>query len=142
MINKTIIIILAALFVISLLTVLPERIIRRNSVIGKFLRAIRIRLREKSRTSFCVTSIIMLLAGLIAHDKSFRYTWLAIGIMLLTLILLHPEDILSLFRTRKKARKKKDIPLLKKSPLYKARLPEAARLTELTPVIVDEKAKG
>lgn len=142
MINRIILILLAALLIVSILTILPEKLIRRNSDAGRLLRGIRIRLREKLRTSFCVTSIVMLLIGLISHDKSFRYIWLAIGIMLVTLIFLHPEDILSLFRTRKKARKKKAVPLLEKAPLYKGRAPEAARLTELTPVIVDENAKG
>lgn len=138
MFNKIILILLAALMVISLLTVLPEKLIRRNSGAGRFLRAIRIRLREKSRTSFCVTSFIMILAGLISHDKSFRYIWLAVGIMLVTLIILHPEDILSLFRTRKKARKKKAVPQLARTPVLKGRAKELTVLAELTPVIVDE----
>lgn len=139
MINRIIIIILAALLVLSILTIIPERIINRNSGTGSLLRAIRIRLREKSRTSFCVTSLIMLFAGLISHDKSFRYIWLAVGILLVTLILLHPEDITALFRTKKKARKKKAVPMLGNTPLYKGR---AKELPELAPLIVDGNSEG
>ncbi|MBQ1518901.1 MAG: hypothetical protein IIZ53_03505 [Ruminococcus sp.] len=142
MINVIIIAILAALFILSVLTVLPEKLIRRNSAFGKLLRNIRIRLREKSRTSFCVVSLLMLFIGLITHDKSFRYIWAAVGIMLLTLIILHPEDILSPFRTRRKARKKKEIPLIAKAPVNKSRASEARLLEELTPVVVEETASG
>ena len=142
MINVIIIAILAALLILSILTVLPEKLIRRNSAFGKLLRNIRIRLREKSRTSFCVVSLLMIFAGLISHDKSFRYIWVAVGIMFLTLIILHPEDILSLFRTRRKAGKKKELPLLPKAPINKSRAPEAKLLEELTPVVVEETASG
>ena len=142
MINVIIIAILAALFILSILTVLPEKLIRRNSAFGKFLRNIRIRLREKSATSFCVVSLVMLFAGLISHDKSFRYIWIAVGIMLVTLIILHPEGILTLFHTRRKARKKKEIPLLAKAPLRKGITPEARLCEELTPVVVEETASG
>ena len=44
----------------SLITVIPERLLSRNSAIGKVFRFIRIRLRETSRTSFCVISIVEL----------------------------------------------------------------------------------
>ena len=142
MINVIIIAILAALLILSVLTILPERLISCNSGFGKLLRNIRIRLREKSRTSFCVVSLLMLFIGLITHDKSFRYIWAAVGIMLITLIILHPEDILSPFRTRRKARKKKEIPLIAKAPVNKSRASEARLLEELTPVVVEETASG
>ncbi|MBR1824134.1 MAG: hypothetical protein IJ779_07870 [Ruminococcus sp.] len=141
MISYIIIGITLVMLAAAVLTVVPERALPRNSGIGKAFRFVRIRLREMSRTSFCVVSMILLAFGLIAHI-GMKMLLIAIGIMLLTLIILHPEDFIAMFRTRKRAVRKKDIPRTGKRMLNKGRTPEAARLTELTPLIVDEKVKG
>ena len=121
----------------SLITVIPERLLRRNSAIGKVFRFIRIRLREISRTSFCVISIVTLLLGLIFHGN-IKMLLIAVGIMLLTLVILHPEDIIFMFRTRKKAVRKHEIPLTAKAPLFRSRTPEAALCRELTPLAAEK----
>ncbi|MBR6967233.1 MAG: hypothetical protein IKH78_01770 [Ruminococcus sp.] len=110
MINYIILGLLAAVFAVSLITVVTEYFVPKNTGAGRALRAVRIRLREKSRTSFCVTAAVLLIFGLVAHDN-FRWLFAALGVMLLTLIVLHPGDFLSIFRHRRKASRKKRLGL-------------------------------
>lgn len=60
MINSVILILIAAAMILSIITAAAEPFLKRNSGTGRFFRAIRIRLREISLTSFCVTSILLL----------------------------------------------------------------------------------
>ena len=106
MINYIILGLLCAVLILSIITVLTEFFIGKNTGAGRFFRAIRIRLREKSRTSFCVTAIVLLIFGLAAGDDRKLMLLAALGIMLVTLMVLHPEDFLSIFRHRSKAGKK------------------------------------
>ena len=65
----------------------------------------------------------------------------ALGIMLLTLMVLHPEDFLSLFRQRRKASKKQRLGL---TPKLAGEVPLAKPAKELEPVetdIVSEEGK-
>ena len=141
MVNNIIIGTSLTILAASLITVLPESIMYRNSAFGRIFRFVRIRLRELSRTSFCVIGMIVLFLGLLLHgDMKILLT--ALGILLVSLVVLHPEDILWMFRTRRKAVKKHEISRTGKAALFKKRTPLASQLTELTPLVVDEKAKG
>ena len=139
MINYIILGILAAILLVSIITVITEYFVPKNSGAGRVLRAVRIRLREKSRTSFCVAAIVLLIFGLAVHDN-FPKLFLALGIMLLTLVFLHPEDFLSIFRSRRKAAKKKRLEL---APKLAGNVPMARLAKELEPVETEaETAKG
>ncbi len=131
--------ILAAVFAVSVIAVITEYLMPKNTGFGRVLRAVRIRLREFSFTSFCVISAVLLVFGLAAH---YSFVWLsaAIGIMLLTLAVLHPEDFTSIFRQRKSARKKTHLGL---TPLLAAETPLAKISEELPPIVVDaDSAEG
>lgn len=138
MLNKIIIVLLAAVFAVSLITVITEYILPKNSEAGRIFRAVRIRLREMSRTGFCVFAMVVLVFGLVAHD-SFRGIFIALGILLMTLIVLHPEDFLSVFRHRRGAKRKKLILL---APELSGGLPQVKKLTELTPLYADEEKEN
>ncbi len=139
MINYIILGILAAILLVSIITVITEYFVPKNSGAGRLLRAVRIRLREKSRTSFCVAAIVLLIFGLVTHDN-FPKLFLAMGIMLLTLIILHPEDFLGIFRHRRKAAKKKRLEL---TPKLAGNVPAARLAKELEPIEAEsETAKG
>jgi hypothetical protein len=77
--------------------------------------------------------MILLTFGLV-FDENMHDIFVALGVMLLTLIVLHPEDFIAMFRTRKKAKK-----LARLEPTTKlageAKLAKLAR--ELEPIIVD-----
>ena len=139
MINYIILGILAAILLVSVITVITEYFIPKNSDAGRLFRAVRIRLREKSRTSFCVTAIVLLIFGLVVHDN-FKMLFAAMGIMLLTLIVLHPGDFLSIFRHRRKASKKKRLEL---TPKLAGNVPMAKLAKELEPIETEaETVKG
>lgn len=138
MLNKIIIVLLAAAFVVSIITVIAEHTLPRNSEAGRFFRAVRIRLRELSRTGFCVFAMVLIVFGLVAHD-SFKGIFIALGILLATLIVLHPEDFLSVFRHRRGAKRKKLILL---APELSGGLPQVKTLTELTPLYTDEEKEN
>ena len=130
MINYIIFGIIAVILIASIITVITEYFVPKNSPAGRVLRAVRIRLREKSRTSFCVTAIVLLIFGLVVHDN-FRMLFAALGAMLLTLFILHPEDFTSIFRQRRKAGKKKRLGF---TPRLAGTVPEAKPARELEPI--------
>jgi predicted membrane protein len=131
MINYIIIVLLAVILAASLITVITEYFIPKNTGAGRVLRAVRIRLRDKSRTSFCVTSIVILIFALVAGDDNMRMVWAAIIIMLITLIILHPEDLVSIFRHRKKKKKAVRLGL---TPKLAGEVPLAKPAKELEPI--------
>lgn len=133
MINYVILILLAAAMILSIITVAAEPIFKRNSGIGRFFREIRIRLREISLASFCVTSVLLLLWGVIVHDMIFEGIWTAIVMLFTIMFVLHTEDILDLTKRRKKAKLKKLLPLAKPAALCEKEAKEAEILPELTP---------
>ena len=110
MVNYIILGLLAAVCFVSFIAVITECFVPKNSGVGRMLRAVRIRLREKSLTSFCVSTIVLLIFGLIVHDN-FMKLLMAIGIILITLLILHPEDFLCIFRQRRRASKQKRLGL-------------------------------
>ena len=105
MINYIIFGVLAAVCFVSIAAVAAEYIVPKNTGAGRVIRAVRIRLREKSRTSFCVSAIVILIFALAAGDDEMQIILAALAVMLLTLIVLHPEDFLSVFRHRRKKKK-------------------------------------
>lgn len=134
---------LTAVLITAIITVAAEPLTERNSPCGRFFRAIRIRLREISRTSFCVITILLLLFGLIIGVSDFTDIWIAVLILFALLFVLHPNDILDLKKRRKKAKLKKLMPMLPKSavkckPAGIAR--ELPELPELTPICSDTEA--
>lgn len=134
MINSFILILLAAAMILSIITVAAEPFFKRNSGTGRFFRAIRIRLREISLTGFCVTSILLLLWGVMVHDMVFEGIWTAIIMLFTMLFVLHTEDILDLTRRRKKAKLKNLISFAKPTALCEKETREAEILSELTPM--------
>lgn len=137
MVNYIILGLLAVICAISLIIVITECFVPKNSGVGRMLRSVRIRLREKSRTSFCVTALVLLIFGLIVHDN-FPKLLFAIVILLLTLIILHPEDFLCAFRHRRRASKKKRLGL---TPMNTKTAPVARLARELETADV-EPVKG
>ncbi|MBQ8349102.1 MAG: hypothetical protein IJY19_05565 [Ruminococcus sp.] len=134
MINSVILILIAAAMILSIITAAAEPFLKRNSGTGRFFRAIRIRLREISLTSFCVTSILLLLWGVIVHDMVFEGIWTAIVMLFTMLFVLHTEDILDFTKRRKKAKLKKLLPPAKLAALCEMKAKEADILPELTPM--------
>ncbi len=137
MINYIIIVLLVVLLAASLITVITEYFIPKNTGAGRVLRAVRIRLREKSRTSFCVTSLVILIFALVADDDNMRMVLASLIIMLITLIILHPEDLISIFRHRKKKKKAVRLGL---TPKLAGEVPLAKPAKELEPVEVEAEA--
>ena len=133
MLNFIIFGVLAAVCFVSIIVVAVELFMPKNTNLGRIIYNVRVRLREKSRTSFCVTAMVLLTFGLV-FDGNMHDIFVALGVMLLTLIVLHPEDFIAMFRTRKKAKK-----LARLEPTAKlageAKLAKFAR--ELEPIIVD-----
>ena len=134
MINYIIIVLLAVILAASLITVITEYFIPKNTNAGRVLRAVRIRLREKSRTSLCVTAIVVFIIALVTGDDEKPKMLGALLIMLLTLMILHPEDFLSIFRQR---RKKKKAVRLGLTPKLAGEVPLAKPAKELEPVEVE-----
>ena len=133
MLNYIIFGVLAAVCLVSIIVVIAEPFVPKNTDAGRVLRAVRIRLREKSRTSFCVSAAVILIFGLAAGDDEKTKLLAALAIMLLTLIVLHPEDFLSVFRHR---RKKKKAVRLGLTPRLAGEMPMAKLAKELEPVQV------
>ena len=94
-----------------------------------------------SFTAVCVTALILLMIGLVT-SIDIKTILIVTGLLFATFLILHPWDIISIFHTRRKAVRKQKIAETGKSSLYKGRTPLASQLTELTPLIIDEKVKG
>ena len=139
MINNIILVLLAVILAASLITVITEYFIPKNTGAGRVLRAVRIRLREKSRTSLCVTAIVLFIIALVTGDDEKPKMLGALLIMLLTLIILHPEDfnIFRIFSQRKKAKMKTKLGL---TPKLAGEVPLAKPAKELEPVEVEAEA--
>ncbi|MCR4795020.1 MULTISPECIES: hypothetical protein [Ruminococcus] len=131
MINNIIIVLLVVILAASLITVITEYFIPKNTGAGRVLRAVRIRLREKSRTSLCVTAIVLFIIALVTGDDEKPKLLGALLIMLLTLMVLHPEDFLCIFNLRKKAKKKERLGL---TPKLAGEVPLAKLAKELEPI--------
>lgn len=131
MVNYIILMLLILIFMISMISVIAEPFTNRNSGIGSCFRAVRIRLREFSRTAFCVISIVLIIFGLVVHDTNFAGIFLAIFTMFAALFVLHPGDIIHLYNTRKKANRKK---LLPRSVLASTDKNLAKEMPELIPL--------
>lgn len=131
MINYIIIVLLAVILAASLITVITEYFIPKNTGAGRVLRAVRIRLREKSRTSLCVTAIVVFIISLVTGDDEKPKMLGALIIMLITLMVLHPEDFLSIFSHR---RKKKKAVRLGLTPKLAGEVPLAKPAKELEPI--------
>jgi hypothetical protein len=138
MINNIILVLLAVIFAVSLVTVFAEYFIPKNTGAGRVLRAIRIRLREKSRTSFCVTAMVVFIIALVTGDDEKGKMLAALIIMLLTLFVLHLEDLLSVFNTRKKAKKKSRLGL---TPKLAGEVPLAKLAKELEPIETETESE-
>jgi hypothetical protein len=134
MINSVILIILAAAVILSIITAAAEPFLKRNSGLGRFFRAIRIRLREISLTGFCVTAVLLLLWGAIVHDMTFEGIWTAIAMLFAILLILHTEDIFDFTKRRKKAGLKKTLPLAKTTRFCEKETKLAKILPELAPM--------
>ena len=130
MLNYIIFGLLVVICLVSIIVVMAEPFVPKNTGAGRVLRAVRIRLREKSRTSYCVSAIVILIFALAAGDDEMRIILAALAIMLLTLIVLHPEDFISMFRNRKKAAKKSRLGL---TPKLAGEVPMAKLAKELEP---------
>ncbi len=111
MVNYVILGLASLFFLVSLITVIAEPLTGRNTAPGRFFRWFRIRCRDFSLMNFCVTAPLLLLWGLAVGDDSFRFIWLFIGILLLTLIVLHAEAVFCRCRKRRKAAKLALLPL-------------------------------
>lgn len=133
MLNYIIFGVLAAICFASIITVVAEPFFLINSDTGRILREVRIRLRERSRSSFCVTAGVLLVFGLV-FDENMRDIFAALGVILLTLVVLHPEDFIAMFRTRRKAKK---VARLELTPMLAGRAAPAKLAKELEPIIVD-----
>lgn len=138
MINSVILIILAATAILSIITAVTEPFLKRNSGSGRFFRAIRIRLREISLTSFCVTAVLLLLWGVIVHDMTFEGIWAAIAMLFAILLILHTDDIFDFTKRRKNAGLKKLLPLAKTTRFCEKETKFAEILPELTPMKLSE----
>lgn len=141
MLNTIIIILAAVFFVLSAVTVAAEPIIPINSGKGRLLRAVRIRLRELSRTSWCVSAAVIIVIGFVTGDCEKPKMFAVLGVMLLALFVLHPEDFLSIFHHRKRAEKKVRLRL---APKLAGELPPVKVLEELEPIdkeIITEEGK-
>ena len=135
MINYIILGLLAAVCFVSIIAVAAEYFVEKNTAVGRMLRAVRIRLREKSRTGFCVTAAVLLIFALVTGDDEKPKLLAALLIMLLTLIVLHPEDFISIFRHRRKAKKKGRLPL---TPKLAGEVPMAGLAKVLEPIETEE----
>ncbi|MCR5599264.1 MAG: hypothetical protein K6G33_00760 [Ruminococcus sp.] len=120
----------------SIITVAAEPFVQRNTKADRVLRAVRIRLREISLTGFCVTAAVLLIFGLV-FDENMGDIFVALGVLLLTLIVLHPEDFISMFRTRRKAKKAARLGL---TPKLAGEVPLTKLAKELEPIEVESTA--
>jgi len=105
MFNYAILSLASLFFLVSLITVIAEPLTGRNTAPGRFFRFFRIRCRDFSLMNFCVIAPVLLILGLAVGDDNFRFLWTFIGILLLTLIILHEQAVFCRRRKRKKAGK-------------------------------------
>lgn len=138
MFNYTILILLCVYFVLSVLTVFAELIGKRWTRAGLMIRSVRIRLREISPLFVCSTAVILIIYGLAMGDSCFPGIWCAIGLLLASLLILNPEDVLDLRKRRKKAAKSRLSGELTECAPAKE-LSELCELPELTPVVIDDE---
>jgi hypothetical protein len=139
MINYIILGLISAVLVLSVITVAAEYFVPKNTGAGRLLRGVRIRLREKSFTGLCVFAAVVFIIALVWGDDEKPKLFAGLGIMLLSLIILHPWGLLSLFRQRKKAKKSKRLPL---TPKLAGRVPEAGLAKVLEPVDSEDSEEG
>lgn len=140
MINYLIIALLWAAIILSVVSVAAEMICRRNSESYHFFRAIWIRLRGFSPLSFAVTSILLLFWGLVSGDDNFCGIWMSIAMMLAILVVVHPEDLFSFKKRRKRSRRKKQLrPLAGYLPILTKESPLAAESAILTPLSAEKE---
>ncbi len=128
MLNYIILGLSAFSLILSTILVIAEK----TPVSNNFPRFVRICLREKSGTSFCLDSALLLLICLIFHHKGFAMIFAAIGVKFVTLVILHPRDFFSVNKSRKKASRKKEMPLRYLSDIKTKEIGEA--LTKVTPI--------
>ena len=139
MINNIILGLAAAVLVLSVITVAAEYFVPKNTGAGSFLRGVRIRLREKSFTGLCTFAAVVLIIALVWGDDEKPKLFAGLGIMLLSLIILHPWGLLSLFRQRKKAKKIQRLPL---TPKLAGRVPVAGYAKVLEPADGEGSGEG
>ncbi len=84
-----------------------------------------------------MTAIVVFIIALVTGDDEKPKMLGALLIMLLTLMILHPEDFLSIFRQR---RKKKKAVRLGLTPKLAGKVPLAKPAKELEPVEVEAEA--
>ncbi len=128
MFNYAILSLASLFFLVSLITVIAEPLTGRNTAPGRFFRFFRIRCRDFSLMNLCVIAPVLLIWGLAVGDNNFRLLWAFIGILLLTLIILHAQAVFFRRRKRKKAGKLTLAPL---TPI----LPETDKLLKELPVL-------
>ena len=78
---------------------------------------------------------MLLIFALVTGDDEKPKLLAALLIMLLTLIVLHPEDFISIFRHRRKAKKKERLPL---TPKLAGEVPMAGLAKVLEPIETEE----
>lgn len=129
MFNYIILAILGVVFLLGIILTVTENFIQKNSASGRFLRKIRIVLREKSFTSFCLITSVLLIFGLIIGETNWLMLFAAIGILFATLIVALPHEFFGIRRSRKKAHLKKQ----SNSLLSVKEVPELPMMTEIIP---------
>lgn len=139
MLNRIILGTLAAVLILSVITVAAEYFVPKNTGAGRLLRGIRIRLREKSFTGLCTFAAVVLIIALVWGDDEKPKLFAGLGIMLLSLIILHPWGLFSLFRQRRKAKKSRCLPL---TPKLAGRVPEAGLAKVLEPADSEDSGEG
>ena len=131
MFNYAILGLASLFFLVSLITVIAEPLTGRNTAPGRFFRFFRIRCREFSLMNLCVLAPVLLIWGLAASDDNLRFIWAFIGILLLTLIILHAQAVFCRCRKRKKAGKLALAPLTPVLP----ETPSSPKLLKELPVL-------
>ncbi len=132
MINYFIIALLWIIILLSAVSAIAEMIFRRNSKPYRFFRSIRIRLREFSPFNFTVTSLLILLWGLVSGDDNFYGIWTAIAMMLTIAVILYAEYLFTFRRKRKKASKAAKLP---SAAVKKTSAAKETPLANMTPVL-------
>lgn len=142
MINYILLILLIAVYILSIAAVVTELFMDSTRGFGRLMREIRIRLREFSVSAFVTISIVLIIFGLLVHDVEFFLIFTAIFIMFATLLVLRPGDFIPMYSSRRKAKKKKAV--LAKVPLSaldKAYADELPELEELMPLEEKEETE-
>ena len=141
MFNYAILVLLSVYFILSVITVFAELIGKRWTAPGLMIRSVRIRLREISPLFVCTSAAILIIYGLAMGDDCFPGIWCAIGLLLASLLVLNPEDVLDLRKRRKKAKKRAMAREIGSGTAVKE-LCELSTLPELSPIINNDEQKG